>query len=903
MQSLFAPSHRSRILCASALLATLAGCGGSGDTHAVPPSNPNGSDGGSSTDAPADGCVDCTDGCPAGTIDCGDGCVDTSTDPAHCGACANACAPPEECHASTCGAACDDECPSEGASECFGEGVRQCGEHDGSDLCLEWSAVDPCDSGTVCDPTTVSCREPCGDFCEPFSVVLLPDTQYYTNKQLNNASNTYRKQAQWIIDRRQTDNIQFVIHLGDITNNNYPEQWEVADAAHQMLDDASIPYSVVPGNHDYLVDGEFDRGGSLFDDNFGQDRFAGKSWYGGGYGSGNTSNYAFFEVGPMKFMVVSLEYAPRKDVLCWADDVIASHPEHRVIVATHCYLTHGGQYGLGCPDADYAAVGSSGQSVWEELVSRHSNIFMVVSGHVDDSEYRVQTGNSNNEVHEMLVDYQFEASCTASDPSACTDKCRAGTYTGNGWLRELVFDPRANSVHAETLTVEEGNPDFFPGGDPVLFCSELYNPTDPAADGGNWYSQDPASPDHRFDFAYDMTAPLSYSSDDLGKLAFTDRTVNSVGAGDQLDPKIALSQQGISVLVWEDDSSATDGAGNHDIKARGLAPGGCSAFADILVNTDPAGHQQSPAVAVDANGDFVAVWADDQDDNGVFQIHGRGFAADGTERIPEFAVNTAAAGQQRSPAIAMAPDGRFVVAWEDAPTSSDQAQILVRGFNADGTERFSDRSVHTDALGQRIAPAIGLDANAAFVVAWQDDSDANGTYQIHARGFDASGNERFPRLTVNSVAQGQQRRPSIGVSGAGAFLVAWEDDQDNDGNYDIWARGFGSTGAATVADFRVHAAAGGQHAHPSVSMTPGGAYAMVWQDDADGNGTHQIRARTFHADSSPWMAEWTVNKVPDGQQLSPDIAMSDGGTVVAVWQDDMDGNDSYQLLACGLDSP
>jgi hypothetical protein len=733
-------------------------------------------------------------------------------------------------------------------------------------------------------------------------VVLIPDTQYYTSKLPDNASNTYRKQARWIVDHRSSQNVQFAIHLGDVTNNNTPAQWDAADAAHDILDAAGVPYSVAPGNHDYLVSNEFDRAGTLFNTYFGPGRFAGKEWYGGPYGTSNTSNYTLFEVGPMKFMVVSLEYAPRKDVLCWADRLVEAHPDRRVIVETHCYQTHGGGHASGCPDPSYKAVGGNGATVWNELASRHSTIFMVVSGHVDDSEHRVRTGNNGNQVHEMLVDYQFEGACTAARASACTDNCRAGTYTGNGWMRQLVFDPRQDRITARTFTVEDGNTSLFPGGEPVLFCSPLFNPSDPNADGGNWYSSDPAGVDHQFDFAYDLTIPPVHSRDDGGKLAFNDRTVNSVGTGNQLAPRVAVAPDGSFVVAWQDDSSSADGAGNHDIMVRGFTAGGCSAFSDVVVNTTTAGHQARPDVAMDAQGNLVVAWEDDQDGNGVYQVHARVLLADGTPRGLPFTVNTVATGQQRRPAVAMAPDGRFVVAWEDDRQGNGREQVLVRGFHADGTERFPAQSVHTDDVGQRIRPAVAMDAGGGFVVAWQDDSDANGAYQIHARGFHADATERFARRTVNSVAAGQQRSPAVGVDGAGALVVAWEDDQDGDGSSQVLARGFHADGTVRLADFPVHAATAAHRVGPAVSVTADGRFVVGWQEDAGGS-AFLVKARGFLADGGAWRAEWQVNRVADGQQRAPHLAVNGTGTLVATWEDDMDGNGSYQVLARGVDLP
>lgn len=794
------------------------------------------------------------------------------------------------------GTTCTDSCPSEGAQECHEGSIRTC-ERAAPDSCLAWSAPVACPPAQICDPQTVTCVEACGDHCDTFSIVLLPDTQYYTSKQANDANNTYRRQMQWIVDHQQSDNILFAVHLGDITNNNTTAQWEIASDAHALLDSASIPYSVAPGNHDYLVGSDFDRGGSLMDNYFPPSRFSGNAWYGGAYGGSSTNNYTYFANGDQQFLVLSLEYSPRKDVLCWASDLVASHPDHHVIIATHCYLTHDGVYSTGCPHPDYDAVGATGGDVWNELVALHSNIFLVVSGHVGDSEYRIQTTNTGYAVHEMLVDYQFEGECSASDASQCTNHCRTGTYHGNGWMRQLIFDPRQATIQAHTFTVEEGNTQMFPAGQPAFFCSELFDPPS-SSSGGNWYAADPASTEHQLTFSYDFVAPPGTGIDTLGETDFIDRTVNRVGAGDQLAAAVAMAPSGDFVVTWQDNSDASDGADNHDIFVRGFAAGGCQAFADLRVNPDGAGHQANPAVAMDAVGNFVVVWEDDADGNGLYQIKARGFAADGSELFAVRTVNSVPAGQQLDPIVAMADNGVFVVTWADDPAHNGNAQVLMRGFHADGSERFADRSVHDDNVGVRIAPAVGLDSLANIVVVWQDDSDGNGAFQIHGRGFHANGSNRFARITINSVNTGQQQDPAVAVASDGRFVVVWRDDADSDGDAHIMTRGFHADATERFGDFNVSSTAG-QHLDPVVACAPLGEFVVTWADDSDGNNLYQIRASSYDANGTNALAEWTVNREPTGQQLDPGAALNASGTLVIAWEDDMDGNGVFQVLARG----
>ncbi len=775
-----------------------------------------------------------------------------------------ACLPGEECDdAGQCRAACAPDCQGRA---CGPDPV--CGTLD----CGACPAAERCDALGRCQPA-------CGQDCEPFSVVLLPDTQYYTKKQPAGPQNTLFKQLAWVLDHRAAHDIRFVIHLGDITHNNTLDQWQVADAAFDLLDAADMPYSVIPGNHDYLKAGApFSRGDTHLNDPglFPPARFADRPWYGGSYGAGNENNYALFEAGPYRFLLINLEYGPRKGPLCWAEELIAAHPDRRVIIASHCVQTHGGGH-ADCPSPSYLVPGGSGQTIWDELARRHSNVFLVLSGHVNDSEHRVRTGLAGNAVHEILTDYQMEGSLGT---------CQSGVYTGNGWMRELVFTPRENRVVVRTFSVEDGNTGVFPGGAPSLFCDD--------------YPADPAAAAHQFDFAYDLSA----QGQDVraeGSRAFTDLTLNSLGAGDQLAPVLAGRATGGFVAVWEDDSSAADGAGAFDVMMRGFAPGGCEAFGQRLASTDGAGQQLAPAAGVAADGSFVVAWQDDTDGNGSFQIHARGFSAAGGERLPRFTVNAVDTGQQTRPAVAVSPDGRFAVAWEDDRDRDGDVQVWVRGYHADGSQRFAERSVHAEDTGNRQRPALAALPDGGLVVVWEDDGDGNGVYQIHARGFHADGAERFARLTVNSQAAGQQRNPVVGADAGGGFVVAWEDDQDGDGDYEILARGFEADGRQRFADLRVHAAAGGQHRAPALGVTAGGAFAVAWQDDGDGNGSYQIRAAGFTAQGAASLSERTVNRIADGQQRAPAVALDDAGALVIAWEDDMDGNGAYQLLARGLE--
>jgi hypothetical protein len=95
---------------------------------------------------------------------------------------------------------------------------------------------------------------------------------------------------------------------------------------------------------------------------------------------------------------------------------------------------------------------------------------------------------------------------------------------------------------------------------------------------------------------------------------------------------------------------------------------------EFQVNTYTTSAQIFPAVAADADGDFVVVWWDlaspgqDGDSIGVF---GQRYTSAGIAQGAEFQVNTYTTSGQLSPAVAADADGDFVVVWMSPGDSSD----------------------------------------------------------------------------------------------------------------------------------------------------------------------------------------------------------------------------------------
>jgi len=723
-----------------------------------------------------------------------------------------------------------------------------------------------------------------------FSVVVLPDTQYYSRL----FPEIYQDQTSWILKHRASDGIRFVLHMGDLTDTNDVKEWARASKAHETLDLAGVPYAVLPGNHDYPQGGggHVHRGDlARFNGHFGRDRFNGQAWYGGNFDGGNENNYALFEAGGLRFLAVNLEFAPRKDVLCWANHLADKYADRRVIVSTHCYQDtakkgeSAGGHRNDC-STGYRTIGAGGDDTWRELVRRQNNIFLVLSGHIHGSEHMQRLGlTPGHTVEEILTDYQ-------SEPRSDT-----GQENGNGWLRELRFRPSANTVDVSTETaIPPSDPDyraFFPDG------PRFYAP---------YYDASPSASDHHFSFSYDMTSPLPAHNGHTALFEpYAHRTVAGAAQGQMRQPAVTVTGAGATV-AWEDDRD-----GNHlkQIHVRGFDPTGCERFSDRVVNTVAKGQQLAPDLASDRAGNFVVVWQDDQDGDGKFDIYARTFKADGTPRTTQLRVNPNSSGQHLNPRVASDATGNFVVVWEDESDGSGHRHVRARGYTATGVERIAPFTASGAAAGEQRAPAIAMIPSGAFVVAWQDDTDGNKLYQIEARGFEAAGKERFSKRTVNAVSTGQQKRPAVASDSMGRFVVAWEDDRDGNGSMQILARGFTAGGAERFPELTVNTVAAGQQLRPRLAMDADGNFAVVWEDDQDRNGIYQVLVRGFGADGKERFPSTRLNAAvrldkdkPKPEKLlgasAPAIGMAAKGNFVAAWQDDFEEDGVTQIVARGL---
>ena len=255
----------------------------------------------------------------------------------------------------------------------------------------------------------------------PFTVVVLPDTQYYSESY----PTQFVAQTQWIADNRSAENIVLVSHVGDVVENggSSSREWEIADAAMSILDEQanSLPYGVAAGNHD-LDNVNVRSSADKFVRHFGAARFQDRDWYGGS-SANQLNHFQKFSMGERSFMHLTMEWRPDAASISWAEQIMYEHSNIPTMITTHEYL-----------DTDGARISPAGTDIFDELVYDHSQVFMVFSGHVPGEGYNIARNAAGTEVFEMVADYQFRSN------------------GGDGWLRLIQFDESNDRIHVKTYS-------------------------------------------------------------------------------------------------------------------------------------------------------------------------------------------------------------------------------------------------------------------------------------------------------------------------------------------------------------------------------------------------------------------------------------------------------------------
>lgn len=247
---------------------------------------------------------------------------------------------------------------------------------------------------------------------DDFTFVVIPDTQHITSSDTGGLQ--FINATQWIVDQRTNLSVEFVSHLGDMTNDwARDSQWDRAERAMDVLRDNGMRYSPAQGNHDYI--------GSLRE-RFPVSDFQGKPWFDSYHGGMENACYTFSAAG-MDFVVVVIQSHSQYEAndlydlpsIEWANQKFREHSDKKGIFVTHDMYER--------------------NWIQNDVIKKNDNIVLAVSGHSSwnggEDNWTVTTEGGNT-VHCVMSDYQHN------------------TEGGQATLRYYTFKPQQDKIFAYT---------------------------------------------------------------------------------------------------------------------------------------------------------------------------------------------------------------------------------------------------------------------------------------------------------------------------------------------------------------------------------------------------------------------------------------------------------------------
>ncbi|MCA9093375.1 MAG: hypothetical protein KDA68_07805 [Planctomycetaceae bacterium] len=349
-----------------------------------------------------------------------------------------------------------------------------------------------------------------------------------------------------------------------------------------------------------------------------------------------------------------------------------------------------------------------------------------------------------------------------------------------------------------------------------------------------------------------------------------------------------MDDDGDFVIVWT--SYDQDGSGSG-IYAQRYNGNGIPQGSEFRVNSTTMGRQDNPAIAMDADGDFVITWDSYGQDGDLYGIYAQRYNASGSPQGSEFRVNSHTTGSQAVPAIGMDADGDFVITWQSYGQDGSVMGIYSQRYNASGVPQGSEFRVNSYTTSHQYPSTVGMDDFGNFIIAWssyEQDGSGMGTY---AQRYNASGTPQGSEFRVNSYTTGNQWVPNIGVDTDGDFVISWVSDGQDGSGEGIYAQRYNASGVTLGGEFRVNTHTADHQRGVWIGIDSVGNFAITWISDGQDGSGFGVYAQRYYASGIPQGGEFQVNSHTTNNQLVSIIGMdADGDFVIAWTSDGQDGS-------------
>lgn len=366
--------------------------------------------------------------------------------------------------------------------------------------------------------------------------------------------------------------------------------------------------------------------------------------------------------------------------------------------------------------------------------------------------------------------------------------------------------------------------------------------------------------------------------------------VSEAGGLEQSFPAVAvIENNGHYVAAWTSFEQSDGDVSGLGIYAQTFLADGTPDSDAFLVHTAYTTDDQSnPAVAADGGGNFVVVWQSLRQDGDGWGIYAQRYGAHGRPLGDSFQVNAHSSGHQSHPAVAMDDEGNFVIAWQSDGQDSDGWGIYARRYNHAGVPLdTTENLINTTVEGNQSAPTAARNrVDGRYIIGWQSEvlgNEGEVDVNVLAQRYYADGNPLDGEFTVNTILSKDQVGPRVAMGTDSSFFFAWTSEGQVGSGADVFARRFDSTGTGLDDDFRVNDTTRQGQQYPAVAMDDYHNYLVTWQSSHQDGFSWGIFAKAYDSGGAVLAPEFQVNANAQGPQTNPALSASTRGDAVALW--------------------
>ncbi|MEM1003401.1 MAG: hypothetical protein AAGH46_12210, partial [Bacteroidota bacterium] len=201
---------------------------------------------------------------------------------------------------------------------------------------------------------------------------------------------------------------------------------------------------------------------------------------------------------------------------------------------------------------------------------------------------------------------------------------------------------------------------------------------------------------------------------------------------------------------------------------------------EFIINTFVEGFQASLSMAMDEEGNFVVVWTSEYQDGNEYGIYAQRYNSEGVRIGTEFQINTQEIYDVSFADVAMDDDGDFVAVWRNGNEYGDSLAIYGQRFDSLGEKVGVEFQINSTPITYVEVPAIAMDSDGDFVVVWTDSdysNYSNSEVAKYAQSFNADGTPRGAEILVSDdmIVEGYyySDRSSVAMDSEGNFAIVW----------------------------------------------------------------------------------------------------------------------------------